>query len=697
MERIYDRDVVTDFERAERLEWLEPNGLGGWAASTVSGAHSRRYHGLLVAATTPPTGRLVLLSRLDETVLAPDGRFELAANRFPGAVHPTGHRHLERFARDVMPVWEYAAGRTRLRKTIVALHGVNATVVVWERLGGTDPVTLELRPFFAGRDYHSLTRANDAIAREATVDGDRLEFRAYADQPTVFLSAPGAKWEAAPDWWRDFEYLRERERGLDFREDLFTPGLFRVVLEPGARFAVLAATDPAHGSDPLAAFERERQRRLDASRPWQASDPLCDELARAAADFVVRRGEDLHTVIAGYPWFTDWGRDTMIALPGLCLVTGEFERARQILRAFARACDQGMLPNRFPDRGEAPEYNTVDASLWFFVACRAFRRAGGDERFVRDELLPVLREIVDWHRRGTRYGIREDRDGLLAAGEPGVQLTWMDAKVGERVITPRSGKPVEINALWYNALRILAELETALGDPERARDLASAAERVRARFVERFWNPDSNCLYDVVDGTGDAPDASLRPNQVFALSLPYPLLTGHRARAVLDAVERHLVTPFGLRSLAPGDPSYVGRYEGGVPERDGAYHQGTAWAWLLGPYATALVRVRGEAGRRAARELLRGIDGHLGDACIGHVSEIFDGDPPHAPRGCPAQAWSIAEILRAAVEDVGLPLAADPAQDAGVAARPPASSPLRGKRPSRPRTAAKTRSREVRP
>jgi predicted glycogen debranching enzyme len=647
-------DVCGDFDRATELEWLETDGLGGWAGSTILGAHSRRYHGLLVAATHPPVGRMVLLSRLDETVTvegAGGGAFDLACNRFPGAIHPHGFEHLERFRKAVFPVWDYAFAGVKLRKTVASLHGEPTRLVLYELLAAPGPVRLALQPFFAGRDIHATAHANGWVHREGIFAGGSLAYRMYDGLPEVFLHVPGSSWQASPDWWNRFQYDRERERGLDFEEDLFTPGVLRVDLAPGARLGVMVSTVDPSGRDVFALLETERRRRAAVLEAFGSSDPLCRALAAAGDSFIVRRGEDLRTVIAGYPWFSDWGRDTMIALPGLCLVTRRFAEAQGILRAFARAVSDGMLPNRFPDQGEAPEYNTVDASLWYFVAVWRYLQATGDESFVRGELLPVLEEILAWHRRGTRHGIKEDADGLLASGAPGVQLTWMDAKVGDWVVTPRMGKPVEIQALWVNALSILAALRERLGGD--GSDLHQRAARAAARFRDLFWNEDAGCLYDNVSAGG--PDASLRPNQLLALSLPFPLVTGERAERILRAVEAKLLTPCGLRTLAPDDPAYCPRCTGGPAERDGAYHQGTVWPWLLGPYLTALVRVRGEAGRRRGRDLLTAFAPHLGAAGLGSVSEILDGDPPHTPRGCTAQAWSVAEILRAAAEDLGPP------------------------------------------
>lgn len=628
-------------------EWLETNGLGGWASSTVRGAHTRRYHGLLVVATCPPVGRVVLLSRLDETLVLPEGRVELGCSIFPGTIHPRGDQWLTAFATEPVPTWTYAGAGWVLRKRLALLAGEHTVVASYELVNAPGPLCLELRPLFAGRDYHHLMQANEQIAPTADWAADALVYRPYPAQPTAHLLAPGACWEAAPDWYYHFQYPREQERGLDHSEDLFTPGRLRLQLAPGAAVGVLATTEPPADRDPLALLTAEiaRRQRVEVCAPW-AADPVLGPLARAAHSFLVRRGDGLHTIVAGYHWFTDWGRDTMIALPGLCLVTGRFAEARGIFAAFAEHVSEGMIPNRFPDAGALPEYHAVDATLWFFVALYKYLQYTQDYGFART-LWPTLEDIAAWHVRGTRHRIRVEADGLLAAGEPGVQLTWMDAKVGDWVITPRMGKPVEVNALWYNALRILQHLAEAFG--QRA-DYGQRAAEVHASFEHLFWCEDRGYLCDVVAPEG--PDWAIRPNQVFALSLPFPLVEGERARRVLSAIDQHLLTPRGLRSLSPSDPAYCARYAGGPWERDRAYHQGTVWAWLIGPYITALCRCHGRAGRQRGRALLNGFAEHLHEAGLGTVSEIFDAEPPFAPRGCIAQAWSVAELLRAGVEDV---------------------------------------------
>ncbi len=683
---------VRDLERMASLEWLETNGLGGWAASTVAGAHSRRYHGLLVAATRPPVERTVLLSKLDETILSGDHVFELGCNHFGTALHPRGHQYLESFERGLFPCWTFAAGGVRLERTIAALDGENTILVAWEVLEAPGPIVLELRPFVAGRNFHALSSHGARPWREAVWEGDALRLRATdvfeGQLHEFYLGAPGASFAPAPDWWQNFTFAIEAERGFDAREDLWTPGVQRMLLRRGERFAVVVSTVHPRGRDATALLEHETRRRLalvgkvpapiGAVHATVAAVPVpppsvsgpdrsfasaaVRSLLLAADQFIVRRGSGLRTVIAGYHWFGDWGRDTMIALPGLCLATGRFEEARSILRAFAASTDRGMLPNRFPDRGEAPEYNTVDATLWFFVALHKYLQATGDAALVRDEMLPVLRDIFSWHERGTRYGIGVDEDGLLHAGEPGVQLTWMDAKVGDYVVTPRHGKPVEVNALWINALWILAELERRFGTEDAGAALRARATRLASRFEALYWNESAGCLFDVVpaekrDWAGAAtqpatPDASIRPNQIFAASLPYALLSPEKALRVLEVVEAELLTPVGLRSLSRAHPLYRPRYEGDVWARDTAYHQGTVWSWLLGPFITALVRYRGAAGREQGWKLWQGAQAHRRNGLVGSVAEIFDAEPPHAPRGAAAQAWGVAELLRAHDEDL---------------------------------------------
>src|SRR5216684_133630 len=603
-------DVLLDFERASRLEWLETNGLGGWASSSITFANTRRYHGMLVAALPGRTERTVLVSKFDETVAGVD----LAANRFPGCIHPRGFEHLLSFRRGLFPVWEYVTGGITLRKTIVAPHGRNVTIVLYEVVDCPAPFELRLSSFLAGRDYHSLLHGTDAAV------------------PYVHINVPGATFEAKPDRWKNFVYDRERERGLDCEEDLFTPGSYVITLNRGDILPVVLATEDRKW-DALAMIEEERQRREALISTTVNRQPTTDFLL-ASDQFLIDR-DDKKTIIAGYHWFTDWGRDTMIALPGLCLATGRFDDAKQILRRWLAAASNGMIPNRFPDGTNEPEFNSADAGLWLFIAIWRYREAAGDDAFVHEEALPVLREAINWLERGTRYNIHVDLDGLLYAGARGVALTWMDAIVDGEAVTPRRGKPVEINALWYNALRIVA---TLTGDAA----LASRADTVREAFETAFWNRDAQVCFDVVNPN----DASIRPNQLFAIALPFPLFDDVRAEEVLGVCESQLLTPVGLRTLAPSDPCYLGQLLGDQHARDTAYHQGTVWPWLLGAYIDALIRVRGDAGRETARGLIANLQAHLTDAGVGTISEIFDGDAPHTPHGCIAQAWSVGEVLR---------------------------------------------------
>lgn len=636
------------FDDLEGLEWLEANGLGGYASSTYSGANSRRYHGVLVASLNPPVDRRVLLSKLDESLSFGGLKFDLADNRFPGVVPGNAVRHLSSYRRDFFPTMEFEAGGARLSKSVAALHGENSTLIRYELLSGPADLSLELRPFLAPRPIHETAHANPALSPEFRFDRGLLRLLPYAGGPELFVSVPGAAFTGEPRWYYRFQYRREQERGLDFEEDLFTHGRFSVVLRVGEALHVLVTDKDPAGRDAALLWEGEGRRRGALLAPAAGLSGFLVRLTLAADQFLVRRGAEGATVIAGYPWFEDWGRDTMIALRGLSLGTGRVHEARAVLSAFLGALSRGMLPNRFPEAGSPPEYNTVDATLWLFVAVHAYHKQAGDPDFALKTCLPALLDILDWHRRGTRFGIHAAEDGLLSAGAEGEQLTWMDAKVGDWVVTPRRGKAVEVNALWYNALRITQELAQAAGRDSEAKDLGQQADKARESFGGAFWNAPAGCCFDVIGEAG--PDPSVRPNQIFCLSLPFPLLDGERARLLLQTVEAQLFTPRGLRSLSPRDPRYVPRYEGGVVQRDGAYHQGTVWAWLLGPYVDALVRVRGEAGKAQARGILVGFEPHLDEACLGSVSEIFDGDAPHRPRGCVAQAWSVAELLRVGLD-----------------------------------------------
>ena len=649
-------DICRDFGRGVTKEWLETNGLGGYASSTIIAANTRRYHGLLVAALKPPTQRTLLLSKLEETLAVGDVEYDLSCNQYPGALYPQGFQHLREFRLDPFPTFVYEVGDghvTRLEKSVAMCRGRSLVIVRYRLLASPATASLIVRPIINCRDHHHLMRQNREFDTSAAMSGARdvVSMQPYPGVPALHIRFPGAYFEPWGDWYLNFEYAEEAARGLDFREDQYSPGFFTCECEREEARYVLAGTEPVESLEPASMMEAERCRRARVVSGWSAAPEELRTLVAAADHFLVSRqtGEEEDPpqgIVAGYHWFEEWGRDAMISLPGLTLVTRRQDVARSVLRTFAQHRSEGLIPNRIPNLDEEPSYNTADATLWMFWAAHKYLDHTGDREFVEGELLPALLDIIDWHVRGARYGIAVDDDGLLQAGEPGTQLTWMDAKVGDWVVTPRSGKPVEVNALWHHALRFVEALGAEHAGPR--------AEVVAERFRSRFWNERLGHLNDVVDGDM-AVDASLRPNQIFAVSLPYPAIEGEQARRVVETVRRDLLTPYGLRTLSPHDPRYHGRCEGDQRARDGAYHQGTVWTWLLGPFLTAYVRTAADrsAAQREACEWLAPLWRHLWNAGVGQVSEIFDGDPPHRARGCIAQAWSVAEILRAAVEDLG--------------------------------------------
>jgi predicted glycogen debranching enzyme len=629
-------------------EWLEADGAGGFASGTVNGIRTRRYHGLLLAATTPPTGRVMLVNGYDAWVESPAGRTDVSAQRYQGdVVHPAGHRALVAFAADPWPTWRHALiGGVELVTELLVVPATARTIVRWSLSQPVPGAVLRVRPFLSGRDYHAMQHENASFDSRTTRIGNTLRWQPYAHLPTVICATTGA-WTDEPQWYRHFLYSLERERGLDDTEDLASPGVMTFDISAGPAVWMMGTSLDGADLPDGASLASSVDTTMTAERARR--ERFGDRLARAADAYIVQRGVG-KTIVAGYPWFTDWGRDTFIALRGLCLATGRLSEARDILLEWSNTVSEGMLPNRFPDGGEAPEYNAIDASLWYVVSTAELLEAAGSRPGLlsaldRLRLETVIVTVLEGLARGTRYGIRADRDGLLACGAPGVQLTWMDARVGDRVITPRTGKPVEIQALWINALDAGARLSTRWGP---------VLQQARRAFEARFWNESTGGLDDVVDvdhvrGTSDP---AIRPNQIFAVGgLPLAALTGDRARRVVDLVERELLTPIGLRTLSPRSPDYVTRYEGGPSIRDAGYHQGTAWPWLLGAFVDAWIRVRG--GERAARaearaRFLAPLLAHLDEAGLGHVSEIADGDAPHTPRGCPFQAWSVGEAIRIA-------------------------------------------------
>jgi predicted glycogen debranching enzyme len=623
----------------DRGEWLEADGLGGFASATICGIRTRRYHALLLAATTPPSGRMVLVNGLDTAWVGDSGTVALSTQRYaPGIDSPDGTSRLESFTPDLWPQWTWTLpGGGQITQEIFVPHDRASVVIRWRAtgIGGQ----LQVRPFFSGRDFHALHHENPNFnfVPEMISAGQRWRF--YPGVPPVLAHSNGA-YQHEPSWYRNFLYDEEALRGLDAVEDLAAPGLYLFDLQAGPAVLIFSAEvgSPADDQPDSASALAEKWARAETSRRASFASPRL----RAADAYLVRRGTG-RTIIAGYPWFGDWGRDTFISMRGLCLATGRFEQAREILTAWAGAVSQGMLPNRFPDTGDAPEYNSVDASLWYVVVVHEFLEAVRDDASLsreKDALLAAVDSILTGYAQGTRYGIRADADGLLACGVPGVQLTWMDAKVGDWTVTPRIGKPVEIQALWLNALGLAARYFPRW---------TGAYEKGLAAFEHRFWNEARGCLYDVVDVDHQpgALDDRLRPNQLFAVGgLPLAFFPDDQARRVVQLAQDQLWTPMGPRSLAPGEKDYAPHYLGDQAQRDAVYHQGTVWPWLTGPFLEAWVRVRGATpqAKAGARALLEA--SNLLRLELRHLPEIADAEPPHTPRGCPFQAWSLGEILR---------------------------------------------------
>lgn len=648
-----DQTVCANFEQTGRREWPETNGLGGFACSTVSGMNTRRYHGLLTAATHPPVGRKLLLSKLEETLVAGNQRVDLCANQYRGAVHPRGYELMTRFRLEPFPVFTFEWRDVQIEKSVFMVHESDTTVIEYRVVQAPHGLSLrlEIRPLIAFRDYHCTTHENGALDATVQQEHGLVSVAPYPDLPRLYLAHNATQVDTQGFWYRQFFYVVEAERGLDAQEDLFNPLTMIFPITKMQPATIIASLKPQRATEASRLREDEIARRKKVFACAPVDDPLAPKLALATDQFLARRGEG-YTVIAGYPWFTDWGRDTMITLPGLLQLKGYAAIVRDILSEFARHVDQGMLPNRFPDAGEAPEYNTVDATLWFFEAARTYLERTGDDAFVHEHLYGVFKGIIDWHMCGTRYHIRVQADGLLEAGVPGVQLTWMDAKAGDWVVTPRMGKPVEIQALWFNALKTMEDFARRFGEAGAAQGYAVAASLTKDSFHRLFWNRPAGCLYDVIrDGYADA---SIRPNQIFSVSLHHSMLDQERAALVLAVVERELLTPYGLRSLSAHDPQYESRYAGNRFQRDAAYHQGTVWPWLMGPYLTAYRKVHGatEQTRQHARNLLKPLEAQIGQAGLGQVAEIYDGDEPRRAHGCFAQAWSVGELLRVLVEEI---------------------------------------------
>ncbi|MDB5940550.1 MAG: Amylo-alpha,6-glucosidase [Ramlibacter sp.] len=658
-------------ERLLTREWLVTNGLGGYASGSVAGTSTRRYHGLLVAALPSPLGRMVMFNHLAEFLQLPDGRQVRLAGEESAPAGGEFPEILTEFRLEWgLPVWRYQLGAAVLEKRVVLPYRQNTVHVSYRLLQGEAPLVLVLRPRLNFRPHEAPVSTPLEGGYELKAVGGRYELRSlrHEELPPLRLLLQGHPSELVLDGGAatEFFYRVEAGRGYDDRGPVWSPGRLRIVLAPGEECALTASTEAWEtllAMTPQQVLQAEvgrRERVLEQAHP-AARSGVAAQLVLAADQFIIlpfsrqadaaraeAEGDQARTVIAGYHWFTDWGRDTMISLEGLTLATGRHAEAGYILRTFQHYVKDGLIPNMFPEGRSEGLYHTADATLWFFHAIDRYVSVTGDRATLR-HALPVLQEIVGHHVRGTRFGIGVDpADGLLRQGAEGYQLTWMDAKVDGWVVTPRRGKAVEINALFYNALRLMERWWREEGEPARAQDMEQLAQRAARSFNARFWNPRTLCLYDLVDGEqGDDP--AIRPNMLLSIALPNPVLDPAHWTSVLDVARELLVTPVGLRSLAPGHPDYKPTYDGDLRARDAAYHQGTVWGWLAGPFADAWLKVH-PGDQAGLRQLLSGFGAHLGEACIGSISEIFDAEPPYTPRGCVAQAWSVAEVLRILVK-----------------------------------------------
>ncbi len=661
-----DAAVLRADGSALRREWLVTNGAGAFSSGTLAGANTRRYHGLLTAALNPPLGRALLLSKLEEVleITLPGGnkqQFALGCNIYPGAIYPHGNQMLTDWISLPEPqwTWEPCTG-VSFAKRIAMPPGINAVCIEYTLRALPEGATARLlvNPLVAWRDFHSHMKACGTLL-PVIANGSQLAFTlppiqnvsTYPTPLTIEVQSGGSplvnmEWNASPEWYYNFQHPWEADRGLDSTEDLYCPGQFAFPLTAKQPVVVTAAAGAAIPAETVTSALNTAHRIQKLLAQSKASDSFTRQLSLSSADFLVKVPGNRTSILAGYPWFGDWGRDTMICLPGICLANGEVDAAVEILSSFAHAADRGMIPNRFPDYGDTPEYNTVDATLWMFNAIWLTHSTGKAPNLAR-QMWSLLETIVKAHQDGTRHNIHVDpADNLLYAGENGVQLTWMDAKVGDWVVTPRIGKPVEINALWHNALCVMAELAKVLSNADAEQHYRQLAVSTAGSFIAKFVRPDGLGLYDVIDSPGIGNDGAIRPNQVFAVSLPFAPVPANSPAAtqVINVVDAHLRTSCGLRTLSPQDSAYQPRYAGSPLQRDGAYHQGTVWPWLLGAFAEASAAVNGD--KAASLAMLEQLHSQIATFGIGSIAEVFDGDAPHRPNGCPAQAWSVAETLR---------------------------------------------------
>jgi len=651
---LYGKSSWRTFEQGIQKEWLLTNGIGGFASSTIIGANTRRYHGLLVASLKPPVNRHLILSKIDESVTVGDQSYDLFSYEVPGFVMK-GYHHMEGFEREPLPKYTYRVGEVYIEKTVSMIYGENTVAIVYCVRSGQEDVNLRLTPLVNFRDYHYSSK-KEYLNFEKTVVGEdliNLKPQYYDLDISLFCSEGGFK-SIDYSWFYNMDYAIERERGLGSTEDHYIPGYFDINIKPNQEkyITVIATVEKEiklKNGQKIIANEINRLDSLVKKAGYD--DEFSKTLVKSADNFIVhRQSTNSKTIIAGYPWFTDWGRDTMIAFSGITLATKRFDDAKDILYTFSKYVKDGLIPNMFPDAGNEPPYNSVDAPMWYFEAVNKYIKYTNDYSFVKDNIYDGLKQIITCFEKGTRFDIKMDEDFLITAGNEHTQLTWMDAKVGDWVVTPRHGKAVEINALWYNALRIMAVLSKYYGENDK--HYIDLAKKVKKSFETNFWNDSKKCLYDCL--TSNYKDDKVRPNQIIAISVSYPVIEGEMAKKVVNKVHNELYTANGLRSLSPKCKEYVGIYVGDQYRRDGAYHQGTVWTWPLGHFITAYLRSNkySSFAKETAMKFIEYIKDHLEDACIGSISEIFDGDEPLIPRGCFAQAWSVSEILRVYVEDI---------------------------------------------
>jgi predicted glycogen debranching enzyme len=635
----FTKDKLSIPEIACSYEWIITNGLGGYASSTIISLNTRRYHGLLIASLKPPLRRFLLLSKLEEEIEIENKIYKLGCNRYsPGVIHPEGYKFLYSFHLNYFPTFTYRLENILIEKTIFMKYLENTTVVIYNILTNI-PFKMRIFPLINCRDHHSETKENPYFNFSQELIDGQLKIQAYQDAPILYLKNTSGNYVKTGYWYKNFEYEREKERGLPFQEDNYNPGYFEIEINTNTKLGIFASTEFIENISFLNLKNKEEERLKKIESLCETDENFIKTLFLTSSSFIVKR-EPL-SIIAGYHWFSDWGRDAMISLPGICLVTKRFNEAKQILKNFSSFCKNGLIPNCFLEDG-TPIYNSVDASLWFFYSVYKYYKYTNDTEFIK-EILPILKEIINFYQKGTDFNIYMDRDGLIYSGEPSLQLTWMDAKVGDLVITSRDGKAVEIQALWYNALKIMEEF---------GEDTSKLTRKLKVNFIRNFWNKEKEYCYDVIKK--DIKDDSLRPNQIFTISLPFSLITGEKAKKIVGVIWKNLYTPYGLRSLSPDSPNFKGKYEGNVFERDSAYHQGTVWVWLLGHFITAYLKVNNysKIAKLIAKNFLKPFRTHISEAGLGTISEIFDGNPPHLPKGCISQSWSVAEILRAYFEDL---------------------------------------------